>query len=162
MKYGIRLYHYKSPRRRKKARLHIFAMIAAAAAFGAFFTFRFVGSQDHYAKAAANLSEAPVPFSEPVVAQAALKTAQAVGSTEPAAFGMSWEVMKNGNIVSQYSAAVEIGFPSSSFSSQNAKYTELEGVTTFRGNNYRNARPTAQPMWRRKTWIRSGPSIPAN
>lgn len=139
MKYGIGVYKYKSVRRRKKARLQIFILVAVAAAAGAFFGIRWYDSMDHYAQAESDFSSTPIPFVEQALAQTVLKSAQAAETTTPETFGFTWDIMKNGKIVAQYSRTEGIEFPSSSFFSQNAKYTDLKGITTFRGNNYRNA-----------------------
>jgi hypothetical protein len=139
MKYGVRLYRYKSRRRQRKTRAHIYIVVTVAAAVCAFFGWQYYGSMDHYASTDINAVAAPVPFAEPVITQSGFKTVQPVDATKPSAFDFSWDVMKNGNIVGQYSRTQGIEFPSSSFYSQDAKYTDLKGVTTFRGNNYRNA-----------------------
>lgn len=139
MKYGISLYRYKSRRRQKKARLHIYMFVAIAAAAGVFFGVQIYGSLDHYAQTDLNQAATPVPFAEQAFAQISPQTVQALEATKPDAFGFSWDIMKNGKIIAEYSRTERIEFPSSSFFSANAKYTDIKGITTFRGNNYRNA-----------------------
>ena len=139
MKYGISLYRYKSRRRKKKTQLHIYVFVAIAAAAGVFLGVRFFNSLDHYANTEAIPAAAPVPYAEQVQAQIGAKTVQAADETNPAAFRFSWDIMKNGKNITEYSRTEKIEFPSSSFFSANAKYSELKGITTFRGNNYRNA-----------------------
>lgn len=56
----------------------------------------------------------------------------AVDETDPDKFGMRTDIMVDGTIVSEYSREDKISFgPGSS-------YTEVKGVITFRGNNYRD------------------------
>ncbi|MFZ5974394.1 MAG: PQQ-binding-like beta-propeller repeat protein [Bacillota bacterium] len=59
-------------------------------------------------------------------------TAQADASAKPSNFGFSTNIMVNGNRVNQFERADKINFPNAS------SYTSLEGVITFRGNNYRS------------------------
>lgn len=47
--------------------------------------------------------------------------------------GFKWEVMKNGKIIDNYKAEYFISFPDPK------EYSSVEGITTFRGNNYRNS-----------------------
>lgn len=56
----------------------------------------------------------------------------AVDSTQPSAFGFVTDIQENGAIVETYNRAEPISFPPAS------QYTDLKGISTFRGNNYRN------------------------
>lgn len=56
---------------------------------------------------------------------------QAHESADPSNFGFSTDIMVNGAEASEFSRTEKINFPNAS------SYTALEGVTTFRGNNYR-------------------------
>lgn len=56
-----------------------------------------------------------------------------VGSTSPKKYIDSTSVMVNGKIVEEYKSEYEVFFP------EDKDYTELSGVTSFRGNNYRNS-----------------------
>ena len=56
----------------------------------------------------------------------------AVDGTKPSDFGMETEIEVNGTVVSSYQREETIDFGDGS------DYTELEGVITFRGNNFRD------------------------
>jgi outer membrane protein assembly factor BamB len=58
------------------------------------------------------------------------------GETDPATFGFETDIMNAGEEVDSYTREQPITFGSGD------EYTQLEGVITFRGNNYRNA-----PSW---------------
>jgi len=51
----------------------------------------------------------------------------------PSEFKITWEVIKNGEIVNEYKRDYNINFPYVS------EYNALPGITTFRGNNFRNS-----------------------
>lgn len=53
-------------------------------------------------------------------------------STTPAAMGLQTQIMSAGQIVSSYTRSNPVNFPETS------AYTQLPGVTTFRGDNYRD------------------------
>ncbi len=52
--------------------------------------------------------------------------------SDPANWGVEWEILQNGNVVEEFARDEEINFAHA------AKYYPFEGVSTFRGNNYRN------------------------
>ena len=56
---------------------------------------------------------------------------QHVDASNPENWGISWEIIQNGSIIDVYEKdeAISFGKP--------ADYTKLEGITTFRGDNYR-------------------------
>ena len=54
-----------------------------------------------------------------------------VDSSDPKKWGIQWEVIQSGSIVENYVRDNKISFGDGS------EYTELEGITTFRGDNYR-------------------------
>lgn len=53
-------------------------------------------------------------------------------SSDPENWGIQWEIIQNGSIVDSYNREESISFGSGS------EYTELEGIVTFRGDNYRS------------------------
>ena len=55
----------------------------------------------------------------------------ATTTTDPKNWGIKWEIIQGGKIVDSYTPSESITFGDSS------NYTKLEGITTFRGNNYR-------------------------
>ena len=56
---------------------------------------------------------------------------QMTADSDPANWGMTWEVMADGEVVESYQRETAISF-------DDADYFALPGVATFRGNNYRN------------------------
>ncbi len=80
-------------------------------------------------------TEAPTPTPEPSLA-ADLKPAAITGKTDPATFSFETDIMNNGQDVESYQRDAEISFGAGN------EYTALEGITTFRGNNYRD-----MPSW---------------
>lgn len=65
----------------------------------------------------------------PLPAEVSVVRAEAAN---PSAFGFSTELQEDGNKTSSYSRSVPITF------GRGTEYTQLQGVTTFAGNNYRN------------------------
>lgn len=57
---------------------------------------------------------------------------QMTADSDPANWGMTWEVMADGEVVESYQRETAISF-------DDADYFALPGVATFRGNNYRSA-----------------------
>ena len=55
-----------------------------------------------------------------------------VDSSNPENWGIQWEVIQNGSIVENYTREEKIDF------GEGADYTQVEGITTFRGDNYRS------------------------
>ena len=53
-------------------------------------------------------------------------------TSNPENWGIQWEVIQNGSIVDSYTREESISFGDSS------AYTDLEGIVTFRGDNYRS------------------------
>lgn len=53
-------------------------------------------------------------------------------NSDPKNWGINWEVIQNGSIVDSYNRETPISFGSGS------AYTALEGIITFRGDNYRS------------------------
>lgn len=64
----------------------------------------------------------PIPIPDPTSTQ----------STSPETFGLQQEMEKEGSRISEHLAVADLTFPEPS------DYTALEGVITFRGNNYRD------------------------
>jgi len=77
----------------------------------------------------------PTPTPEPTPEPYGLPDFEphAVEGTEPEKLISTTAVMVNDEIVEEYKSSYEISFD------VGEKYTELEGVITFRGNNYRNS-----------------------
>ena len=53
-------------------------------------------------------------------------------TSNPESWGIQWEIIQNGSIVDSYTREEAISFGDGS------AYTELEGIVTFRGDNYRS------------------------
>ncbi len=53
-------------------------------------------------------------------------------SSNPENWGIKWEVIQNGSVVESYNRDTPISF------GQGSEYTALEGLVTFRGDNYRS------------------------
>lgn len=58
--------------------------------------------------------------------------ASSVASTSPDKFVKRWQIIANGEIVDSYNRSEKISFGTAD------EYFALEGISTFRGNNYRN------------------------
>ena len=65
---------------------------------------------------------------EPPIVFAPEKT----GNSDPANWGITWEIFKDGQPVSSYTREEPISF-------EDDDYFQLPGIATFRGNNYRNS-----------------------
>ncbi len=79
-------------------------------------------------------SEAP-PVAPPVVVQTEFQptfTPQSTANSSPKNWGVKWDIIKNNSIIGSYSRPERINFGLSS------EYSPLQGITTFRGNNWRN------------------------
>ena len=75
-------------------------------------------------------SEESVP--EKVVYTTFVEAPHAVDETQPSSFNLTWDIEVQDTIQDTYSRETPISFTDA------ADYTELQGVITFRGNNYRN------------------------
>lgn len=53
-------------------------------------------------------------------------------STNPKNWGVKWDIIKNNSIVSSYNRPEKIFF------GKGSEYSSVQGITTFRGNNWRN------------------------
>lgn len=69
---------------------------------------------------------------EPTTEPAPTYTPQMQTYSDPSNWGIQWEIIQNGEIVDSYQAAKPMSF------GDPAEYFALEGIPTFRGNNYRN------------------------
>lgn len=58
-------------------------------------------------------------------------TPQYTDNSNPENWGISWEIIQNGSIIDSYVREEPISF------GRPTEYTKLEGITTFRGDNYR-------------------------
>ena len=72
----------------------------------------------------------PEPEPEPVFTTF-VEEPHYVASTDPANFDMEWEISKDGELVETYTREESISF------GDGADYARVDGVLTFRGNNYR-------------------------
>ncbi len=138
-------------RRTAHARFYIIiAALAVALAVGIFLIIKAVnerpGTPDSpsvtASQSAPDVSSIPSETAEPTQAPtptpvnslaADLKPAAIQGKTGPETLGFETDIMNNGQDVETYQRETQISFGSGD------EYTALEGVTTFRGNNYRNA-----------------------
>jgi len=75
-------------------------------------------------------SEESIP--EPVVYTTFIEEPHAVDSTQPSNLDIDWDIYAMGEIQESFEREMPITF------GEAGEYTELEGVVTFRGNNYRN------------------------
>lgn len=74
----------------------------------------------------------PVTEPEPEPTPGELFAPKNVDSTDPEKMGIKWEIMVDGELVENYQREEKIQFPDTK------TYTDAVGITTFRGNNYRN------------------------
>ncbi len=72
----------------------------------------------------------PTPTPEPTMA--AELVPHATENTDPAKFGFTTKVYVDGTETPEYNRGENVSFPTG------AEYTALQGVTTYRGNNYRD------------------------
>ncbi len=79
-------------------------------------------------------TEEPTPTPAPSLSNELMP--YATRNTDPATVGVTFDIMVDGTEVESYQRPDTIMFGSGD------EYTELEGITTFRGNNYRD-----QPSW---------------
>jgi len=122
------LYSYDSERRRKKRRKILIRRLVALAVFCAFvlttvLVVRAVALQG----GSDDLVESTTTTEPGLEMQVA-----AVSSTRPAAFQLVTEVFRDTVLLSSYSRPEPILFD------RGKNYTDLEGIITFRGNNYRD------------------------
>ena len=74
----------------------------------------------------------PEPTPEPTPTPVPVPSPSAVAGTRASDFGLESEMQLNGSAVSSYRAPQDLTYPDAE------NYTKLEGVITFRGNNYRD------------------------
>lgn len=78
---------------------------------------------------ATNATEAPTaPIDQPT----GFFTASHTGDTDPQNWNIKWEIMQNSTVLSSFSPADAICFGDAN------SYSAIDGVITFRGNNYRD------------------------
>ena len=149
-----RRYYARKRRFRRKAHARFYVILGvliAALAVGIFFIVKAVtdkpGSADKPGESMALSppdmsglnepleSETPAETPEPSMPADLLPQAVA-GKTDPATFGFETKIMSDGTEVATYERPDPISFGAGS------EYTALEGVITFRGNNYRD-----MPSW---------------
>lgn len=99
----------------------------------------------------------PTPTEFPTPTPTPVFSPYCVDETNPQKYGMKTDIMVNGSIVSSYSRQDKITFE------EGSKYTDVKGVVTFRGNNYRDTSAVygsmdilqkkfaEQPLWKQKT-----------
>jgi len=74
-----------------------------------------------------------VPPTEPSTEPTEPFLASHVSKTDPANWEIKWNIMKNSTVLESYVHPDEIHFDDAE------SYTAMEGIITFRGNNYRNS-----------------------
>ncbi len=142
--------YHRPPVRRRRRRIQpqrfiIFILIVAAIVVGIVLAVMFFTQSGPFERKAEPITEptaTPAPYVQPEVPASPLPSASqamtqgavpaAVGATQPSAFGFETDIQVNGQMVDSYQRQAPISFPPA------AQYTELKGVTTFRGNNYRD------------------------
>ncbi|MBO5867413.1 MAG: PQQ-binding-like beta-propeller repeat protein [Oscillospiraceae bacterium] len=73
----------------------------------------------------------PVETTEPTVPDPTY-TPEMSETSDPSNWGISWEIIQNGSIIDSYNREEPISFDSGD------TYTDMEGIITFRGDNYRS------------------------
>lgn len=137
-----RYYSYRPGKRRRRIRVGRFALfiaivaaIVVAIVIG-YMYFNDVGLFKPEIETSPTATPAPYAPPTPSVAQDAATVdtvaPHAADSTQPALFGFVTDIQADGNIVDSYTRPDTISF------GDGAAYTDLKGITTFRGNNYRD------------------------
>ena len=83
----------------------------------------------------------PTPTLEPTPTPVPTFSPSAVAGTMPSDFGLEEAIEDNGTVVDTYTMPEPIDFL------EGDKYTELEGVITFRGNNFRDSAAYGTVTW---------------
>ena len=83
----------------------------------------------------------PTPTLEPTPTPVPTFSPSAVAGTMPSDFGLEEAIEDNGTVVDTYTRAEPIDFL------EGDTYTELEGVITFRGNNFRDSAAYGTVTW---------------
>lgn len=83
----------------------------------------------------------PTPTLEPTPTPVPTFNPSPVAGTMPSDFGLEEAIEDNGTVVDAYTRAEPIDFL------EGDKYTELEGVITFRGNNFRDSAAYGTVTW---------------
>lgn len=83
----------------------------------------------------------PTPTLEPTPTPVPTFSPSAVAGTMPSDFGLEEAIEDNGTVVDTYTRPEPIDFL------EGDKYTELEGVITFRGNNFRDSAAYGTVTW---------------
>ncbi len=123
------LYSYDNQRRRKKRRKILLRRLGALAAFCAFIVVTvFVVKAIAFRNAPVTVSSESTTTTEAVLSMQVAPAA----TTTPAAFKMATQVYKDDTLLSSYSRSPAISFD------PGKHYTDLPGIITFRGNNYRD------------------------
>jgi outer membrane protein assembly factor BamB len=149
-----RRYYARKRRFRRKARARFYVILGvliAALAVGIFFIVKAVtdkpGSPEKPGESMVLSPPNKSGLLEPVESETPTETPEpsmpadllpqpVAGKTDPATFGFETKIMNDGNEVATYERPDPISFGAGS------EYTALEGVITFRGNNYRD-----MPSW---------------
>lgn len=145
MSHHFKRYHTHSrgyrPRRHRGrlrvGRLILLVLIFAAIIFGIVLGVMFLTKTGFFAEKDASASvpaEIPAGYEAPVQTAEAEALPAAVDATQPAAFGLAFEIEQDGTAATGFARAKTIAFPIAS------DYMPLSGVVTANGNNYRNTR----------------------
>ena len=143
-----RYYARRRSRRRIKPRFYVIAAaLAAALAVGIYLIVTTLNHQQGTPEHPGELAEMPTPDAgvtlpedtaeatpspTPDPTMAAELMPHATENTDPAKFSFTTKVYVDGTETADYSRDVSVSFPAG------ADYTALQGITTYRGNNYRD------------------------
>ena len=128
---------YRRRRRRVNAgRLLLVGIVAviviAAIVLAIVLTNQNKASQDPNASASPDQTQTTTQPTVAPTPEPEFQTPAAVDSTKPSVLGFETEVQVDGTLAENFARSAEISFGKSD------TYTELEGITTFRGNNFRD------------------------
>ena len=134
-------YYLRTRRDKKKAKRRLIVGVCLSiivVGAGAYFLITLLGNtadNPQPSETVAQMTEAPTeaPTPEPLTELAADLTPMPVQGTNPADISLTTELMADDTETQSYQRTEPISFGSG------GDYTALEGVTTFRGNNYRDA-----------------------
>ncbi|HBU12458.1 MAG TPA: pyrrolo-quinoline quinone [Clostridiales bacterium] len=129
----MKKYKQKPVTRKKRKVLLIVLAVAAAliAVGGVYLRQRWYGGK--------TAQDIPAEYNAAAAENASLEKPRAVSSTDPANMGFSAKLMVDGSEVPAYTREQAVSFPDGD------SYTGMEGIVTFRGNNYRDSASFGTP-----------------
>ncbi len=142
----MRRYHnrYRRPKSRHvrvSGRFFVFIAIVAGIVAGIIFAVMFFTGKLNFGDKKETPTPTPTVSAQPQATPEATQSAppqaidgmpSAVAATNPEEFGFKTDISVDGQIAQTYDRANKISFPTGD------EYTKLKGISTFRGNNYRN------------------------